>query len=58
MTFEQVQDTVMATLESWLSDSSTARNVTTLLIAGSIYASEDDLSSGLKACHSGASLEA
>ena len=53
-----VQDTVLATLESWLADSSIARNVTTLLVAGNIYASEGDLSSGLKACHSGSSLEA
>ena len=52
------QDTVLATLESWLADSSIARNVTTLLVAGSIYASEGNLSSGLKACHIGSSLEA
>ena len=53
-----MQDNVLATLENWLADSSIARNVTTMLIAGSIYASEGDLNSGLKACHSGSSLEA
>ena len=47
----------MATLEDWLADPATSGNATTLVVAGIIYANEEDFVAALKACHLGLSLE-
>ena len=52
-----VQDSILATLESWLQDSSISRNPAIMLVAGTILACEGDIAAALKACHGSSSLE-
>lgn len=51
------QERVLSTLTEWLADPSCSGNPTTLLVAGLIYAGEEDYVEALKACHLGLTLE-
>lgn len=42
---------------SWLTDPAAASNSTVLLVAGMLYALEENYVEALKACHTGGSLE-
>jgi coatomer protein complex subunit epsilon len=51
------QDEVLVTLQEWLGDSACNRNVTVLLVAGTIYAHEGNYPDALKVCHGSSNLE-
>lgn len=53
----QEKSAVLETLQQWLGDSTIASNPTLLLIAGTIYANEQDYNTALKLTHGGGTLE-
>ena len=48
---------MFATLGEWLANPAISGNATVLLVAGIIYANEENLVEALKACHLGLTLE-
>ena len=51
------QETVLSTLQEWLSDASCNNNPQVQLVAAVIYAQEGNFVDALKLCHAGTTLE-
>lgn len=54
---KQQREAAMEQVASWMSDPACASNPTVLLIAGLLYALEENYVEALRACHTGGSLE-
>ena len=51
------REAALEEVAAWLADPASASNATVLLVAGLLYALEDNHVEALKTCHSGTSLE-
>jgi coatomer protein complex subunit epsilon len=54
---KQQKEAALEAAAGWLSDPAAAANPTVLLIAGLLFALEENYVDALKACHTGGSLE-